>query len=202
MPASLKVSQQEIIEAAFNVVRRHGWTKLSARSIAKELNLSTMPIYHQFKSMVDLEEEIVKKAMALLKEYQSKPYTGDSTQDRGIGYVMFAREESHLFQAINDERHSAWQAKYGDATFDQHIEELASDPRVKGLTTRQLRHLNFLLWIFVHGVASLKNWMQTQQFSDERIVELMRDGSNRIVQGFLLPERKKKPFRKPTRSAR
>ena len=185
MPASLKVSQQEIIEAAFNVVRRYGWAKLSARSIAKELNLSTMPIYHQFKSMVDLEEEIVRKAMALLKEYQSKPYTGNRSLDRSIGYIMFAREESHLFHAINDESHSAWQAKYGDATFDQHSEELSRDPLVKGLTKEQLRRLNFLLWIFVHGVASLKNWMQTQRFSDERVVELMTEGTRKIIQGFL-----------------
>jgi AcrR family transcriptional regulator len=185
MPAISKVSQQDIIDAAFSVVSQKGWAELSARSIAKELNSSTMPIYHRFKSMVNLEEEIVKKIMELLKTYQSTCRTGDKPLDRSVGYVLFAREEPHLFQAINDELHSNWQAQYGDPTFDQHTEELSLDPRLQGLAKEQLRKLNFLLWIFIHGIASLKNWMQTQQYDEDRIIELLCEGTSKIIRGFL-----------------
>jgi AcrR family transcriptional regulator len=188
MPGIVKVSQQNIIDAAFSVVRKKGWAELTARSIAQELNSSTMPIYHRFKSLVNMEEELVKKTMELLKSYQSADRTGDRSLDRGIGYVLFAMQEPHLFQAINDEKHSTWQAKYGDPTFAQHTEELSVDPWLKGLTKDQLHRLNFLLWIFIHGVASLRNWMQAQQYNEERIIELIREGTGKIIRGFLLED--------------
>lgn len=185
MAASPKIAPYDIIEAAFNIVRKNGWAKFSAREIAKELNTSTMPIYSKFKSIAALEEEIVRKSMELLRQYQTKTYIGDESMDRAIGYVMFAQKEYHLFQTINDEKLSAWQAKYGDPTFELHTRELSQDPRVKDLSTEQLHRLNFLLWIFIHGVASLRNWMQSQNYSEKQIIGLVQDGCTKILLGFI-----------------
>lgn len=180
-----KITSEDIITAAFNIVRQDGWEKFSAREIAKALNMSTMPIYSNFRSLALLEEAVVRKAMELLREYQSKRYVGDPTIDRGIGYFMFAREETHLFQTINDEKGSLWQAKYGDPTFDQHVKELSKDKRLKGLSSKQLRQLNTFLWIFIHGMASLKNWMNIQQISEKRTIDLLQEGGGNIIKGFL-----------------
>ena len=58
MPPKFKFDKEEIVQTAVEVVRQHGWNGLSARSIAKELNASTKPIYGYFKSMVVLEEAV------------------------------------------------------------------------------------------------------------------------------------------------
>ena len=100
MPPKVKFEREHIINAAFNIVRKHGWQGLSARTLAEQLNSSTRPIYTHLKSMKDLEYEVVKKAMALLEEYINQPRTGDMWTDQGLGSVLFAKHEKELFKAI------------------------------------------------------------------------------------------------------
>ncbi len=196
MPSKVKIARQDVIEAAFDLVRKHGWEKFSARSIAQELHSSTMPIYSHFESMESIEEEVVRKTMALLAEYESQSHTGVLALDHGIGYVLFAWEEPHLFAAINDEKHVRLQFKYGDPLFDLHVEELSRNPRMQDLSGDQLRYFQFLAWIFVHGIASMKNWIREVQgdFDKEKLIALIRDGSKTLTYGFI--ENQTRPSKK------
>lgn len=63
--------------------------------------------------MTELEEEIVKKAVDLLYKYMIRERTGDPWLDHGMGYVMFAMKEKHLFRAVNDDNHIVYFKKYG-----------------------------------------------------------------------------------------
>jgi len=192
MPADTKISREEIIEAAFEIVRTGGWAQLSARSIAKSLKSSTMPIYSQFKTMEMLEDEVVKKAVTLQAKYSSAPLTNMSALNNGIGYVLFAWEEPHLFTAINDEKHIAMQIQYGAALFDAHVEELTRNPRMAGLSREQLRNFQFLAWIFVQGIATLKPWIEETEgnVDKEWLIELIRDGSKTLTYGFIENQRR------------
>ncbi len=136
--------------------------------------------------MADLEEAVVEKAMALLWKYESGPHTGIQALDHGIGYVLFAWEEPNLFGAINDRGHIGMQTKFGDLQFDEHVEELTRNPRMQGLSRQQMRDFQFLAWIFVHGIASIKNWMDEKQghFPQEYLIELIRNGSKALTHGF------------------
>ncbi len=187
MPFVKKISRQEIIDAAFKIVRQSGWSELSARNLAKILKSSTTPIYYQFKSMTDLEEEVVARAMAILEEYESKPYTDVLALNHGIGYVLFAWEEPNLFAAINDDKHISMQVKYGDRQFDLHVDELSRNLRMKGLSDEELREFQFLAWIFVHGIASMKNWVDAKltNFSRENLIEWIRKGSRTLTTGYV-----------------
>ena len=84
MPPKFKFTREEIVDAAFNIVRRGGWTALTARSIGNELGASSRPIYSFFNSMSELEEEVVKKAVDLLFQFMSQKRTGDLWIDHGI----------------------------------------------------------------------------------------------------------------------
>ena len=187
MSLSARISRLEIIDAAFKVVRQHGWSKFSARAIARELKCSTMPIYSQFKSMAELEEEVVGKTMALLWQYESQNHTGSLHLDRAIGYVLFAWEEPHLFAAVFDKKHIAMELKYGDAQFEKQLEELSRNPRMKDLSKEELKSIQFQAWVFVHGIASMKNWMdETQTFiTKESLIDLIRESMRSLTYGFL-----------------
>jgi len=198
MPADPKISREDIIDAAFEIVRNGGWTQLSARSIAKRLQSSTMPIYSQFKTMEMLENEVVKKAVDLQAKYASTPLTNMSALNNGIGYVLFAWEEPHLFTAINDEKHIAMQMQHSLGLFDAHIEELTRNPRMKGLSREQLRNFQFLAWIFVQGVATMKPWIEETEgeVDKEWLIELIRDGSRTLTYGFIENQRRSAERRK------
>ena len=69
MPPKFKFTKEKIVESALKIVRRKGWGALSMRSLAGELGSSSRPIYSFFSSIMELEEEIVKKAVELLYKY-------------------------------------------------------------------------------------------------------------------------------------
>ena len=51
MPAVRKVSKDQIIDAALEVLRDDGFSAINARSVDKKLGCSTQPIYFSFKNM-------------------------------------------------------------------------------------------------------------------------------------------------------
>ena len=55
MPPVEKFSREKVISAAFELVRKHGMGKLSARSVAHRLGSSTAPVYNHFSSMPELK---------------------------------------------------------------------------------------------------------------------------------------------------
>ncbi|MBT8373441.1 MAG: TetR/AcrR family transcriptional regulator, partial [Deltaproteobacteria bacterium] len=119
MPPKFKFTKEEIIQSSIKLIRQKGWNTLSTRTLANELGSSARPIYSFFKSMKELEEEIVKQAVDLLYESMVCERTGDPWIDHGIGYVMFAQEEKHLFRGINNEKNIKYFKKYGDLIWDR-----------------------------------------------------------------------------------
>ena len=175
-----------IIEAAFRVVRKQGIQSLSTRAIAKELKSSTMPIYSYLNSKSALEEEIVKKAFELLFIYQTTKRTGDVFLDMGVGYVLFAKNEKHLFRCITDEKHIVIQKKFHDGNFQALVKKLADYPIVQGLSEEQI--LNFLMqgWTYSHGLASLVNTGFYESISERKITRLLQYTGLRYIEGFKL----------------
>jgi AcrR family transcriptional regulator len=155
MPRKSKYSSEDIIQAAFKVVRFQGAGKLSAYNIAQTLNSSTMPIYSYLKSMKNLEEEIVKRAFSLLLTYETTERTGDIYLDMGIGYVLFAKKEELLFRCITDLKHKALYAKYKKQNQASLLEKLSTYPDALDLTEEQKKKLLFHGLIFSHGLADL-----------------------------------------------
>lgn len=199
------LSRQEFIDAAFKIVREHGWPKLTARNLARELKSSTMPIYSHFSTMTDLEDEVIRKAMELLADYESRSHTGVPSLDTGIGYVLFAWDEPNLFTALNDQNHIKMQAKYGTVQFKGQVQELARHPKMKDLSDEQLRYLQFLAWTFVYGVACMKNWKdwieETQgEFNQEALINWIRNGSRALADGFIQNSKQSSSKRKKNHS--
>ncbi len=100
MPPKSSFTRGMLLDAAFKIVRGKGRDGLSARSLASELNCSTMPVYSYLKSMKKLDTELRQKAIDLMITYQTTPRTGQPFLDMGLGYVMFAKHEKNLFRFL------------------------------------------------------------------------------------------------------
>jgi AcrR family transcriptional regulator len=186
MPPKFKFEKSEIIQAALEVVREHGWKGLTARSIAKVLDASSKPIYSYFSSVTALEEEVVKKAVELLYKYMTKKRTGDPWHDHGIGYVLFGLEEKKLFMAVNDDMHVVLFRKYGKKNWDACITSLADYPPFKGLTEEQIFKIQLHRWLLAHGLAFQAAVQPPGLFDVSRITEIIREGSVAILDGLKL----------------
>ena len=56
------VSREELIEAAFRLIRREGHEALSARSLAAEIGCSTQPVMYRFPNLAELRELAYQRA--------------------------------------------------------------------------------------------------------------------------------------------
>jgi len=62
MPPKIKVTKDEIINNAIEIVRKDGEQSINARTIATQLNCSTQPIFSNFATMDDLRLAVTQKA--------------------------------------------------------------------------------------------------------------------------------------------
>jgi hypothetical protein len=155
MPPKVKFEKESILNAAYDIVRNEGWEGLSSRSIAKELNSSTGPIYSQLKSMKNLEEEVLRKAWSLFEEYVSTSITGDKWIDQGIGHLHFAKAEGFLYKAMFDGKHHHGPSGIGQIVFKKLGDDLVNYPLFKDLSQGMQLEIRSSRWIFNHGLASL-----------------------------------------------
>ena len=162
MPPKQRFAPQDVIEAAFQVVRKQGWEGFSARTIANELNSSTRPIYDYFNSMENIEAEVVKKILAYFVAFLSRERTGDKWLDQALGYVLFAAEEKHLFRCINDEKHTPFQKQFAKRYWIELGEDLSTDKRFKNLPDETKHKIRAARWVMIHGLASLvsSGWIE------------------------------------------
>ena len=103
MPAARRISRDEIIDAAVEVLRDGGFSAINARSVAKKLGCSTQPIYLSFKSMDELKTALTERAIAQHTQRvrdSLRAHAGNDSRysSYGMGFVQFAAEEKHLFR--------------------------------------------------------------------------------------------------------
>lgn len=106
MPAVRKVSKEQIIDAAVDVLRDDGFSAINARSVAKKLGCSTQPIYLSFQSMDELKVALTERAIQLhtqrvrdsLRAHQGNDSRYSRYSSYGMGFVKFAAEEKQLFR--------------------------------------------------------------------------------------------------------
>lgn len=197
MPPKTRFTREDVVEAAFRVVRKHGWDGLSSRSIAQELNSSTQPIYSHLRSIKEIKEEVVKKAYELVYSYGTKVRTGDPWLDVGVGYVLFAKEEKQLFRCLFDEEHLPLLKKYSAQIFAAVTETLSDYPPFQELSKEERHKIRSIGFIFAHGLAVLANSSFTKNLnSEEEIARFIRMTDQIILKGFkdYLEECKKKEY--------
>lgn len=101
MPPKAKYTRDQIIDAAFGIVREKGRDALSARSLARALNSSTGLIFASFSSIEEVQREVVDRAKKLYAEYVMEglkeriPFKGF-----GMKYIRFAKDEPELFRML------------------------------------------------------------------------------------------------------
>jgi hypothetical protein len=187
MPAKSKFSAQDIINAAFEIARTEGEENCSARAIAQKLKSSTMPIYSCLNSMSELDEAVLQKAIEVLVEYETKSRTGDVFLDMGIGYIMFAKNEKHLFRMLflSGKREGKEESKkrFREYILGALLEALKGFEPLEGFTEEQRMGLIDRMWIFCHGLAMLLNNAIIDDIDEKQVSEMLLDVGIFVIQG-------------------
>ena len=187
MPRRQQYTAEDVVRAAFELVRQKALKGLSAPSVAAEMGCSTMPIYSHFKNMQALEDEVVKKVWKVVMEYQAKCYTGDVWIDQAIGYVHFAREEKNLFKCILDGRNKKLKYQMNRRHWEIQTEKLKGYDGFKDLEEEKIIKARYSRAMLSHGIATSARIGLNKVFieNDDLLYRLLTDASQALLKGYL-----------------
>jgi AcrR family transcriptional regulator len=191
-------TKEMIVEAAFALTREHGWGAVTARSIARILGSSTMPLYSSLKSMDEIEREVRAKAEELMHEYQRRPFTDERMLSSAVGYVVFARDEPNLFRFIYFDRPVMQASRESAEKSTGEPADIESVGGVVDLADQAATALQdpvvLRSWAFTHGLASLIS-SKVIDLPDEMITSLLLEAGTSF---YLYDDMKKKEAQRRT----
>ncbi|MEE0840074.1 MAG: TetR-like C-terminal domain-containing protein [Acutalibacteraceae bacterium] len=155
MPPKVKVTKEDIISAAVDIVRESGAEAINARTVASVLNCSTQPVFSNFATMDELRLAVLEKADILCKEYISREVESGEFpiyKASGMAYIRFAKEEKELFKLLYMRDRSGEFIDEGGELNDQMESIVRNNTGLSGAAAK-LFHLE--MWAYVHGIATM-----------------------------------------------
>lgn len=170
MPPTAKFTKEEIVEAAFNIVKTYGLEALTSRALGTHLGSSARPIFTVFKNMDEVQQAVIESAKALYKQYVDKglrwehPFKGVGTQ-----YILFSVNEPKLFQLLFMTEQPQKPDLSGilpliEESYEEILLSIQNDYGINELLAKKLYHH---LWIYTHGIATLCATKMCRFTSDE-----------------------------------
>ena len=154
MPPRIQYSEDQIVDAAVEIVRQTGFEALNARALAKQLGCSTQPIFRQFGGMEGVKEAVLRRAGQVYNRYiaESKMRPEKPYKQAGLAYIRFAREERNLFRLLfmRNRRDEKISRVIEDDNMDYILDTITASA---GLTREEAYAFHLHMWIFTHGLA-------------------------------------------------
>ena len=154
MPPKVRITKEDIIVTALDLLRENGDTAINARSIAAALNCSTQPIFSNFATMDELQNAVLKAAYDLYydflkREVESGKYP--KYKSFGMAYIRFANEERELFKLL------FMRDRTGDdmspsSDFEESVQMIMN---ANGVTREKAMLMHMESWAFVHGIGTM-----------------------------------------------
>jgi AcrR family transcriptional regulator len=178
MPPKVKITKDDIVKTAVELIRANGAEAMNARTIATSLNCSTQPIFSNFATMDELRTAVMAAVynhyLGFLKqEVESGKYP--QYKSFGMAYIRFAKEEKTLFQLLFmcDRKNEAL-----TPTLD-FTASVAMIMKANDITRERAERMHLEMWTCVHGIATM---LATSFLSLEW--ELISDMLTDIYQGI------------------
>lgn len=174
MARTARVTREDIVEAAVELVRTRGHEALNARALAAALGCSTQPILYHFSSMDEVRATTYQAADERHTAFLMNGL-GDAPEPLlklGLNYVRFAHEEPQLFRFLFQT----------DALGGQDLGSLVAAPQVadlvslvaesSGMDEGQARRAFLTIFVAAHGYASLLA-NNALAFDEEQVVHVL-----------------------------
>ena len=153
MPAKKRVNPDDVVNAAFTLVRESSPDALSARRIAAAIGCSTQPIFSCFEGMEELFEAVIGRAWQFWLDRTAAdmaagrwpPYKAS-----GMSYITFAAEEPNLFRLLFM-RDRKDETLTDETAHPQNV--IRALTQQTGMSEEAARRFHNEMWIFVHGLA-------------------------------------------------
>lgn len=156
MANPILIDKKIIINTALLMVKKNGWESLNARSLAKELGLSTKPLYRIYKSMDEIKDDLYEAIYKIYDEFVNKRVDNkNALVTLCVAYVEFAKENKNLFKCIFLSHNLNWK------TIDEVLDEKWNQSTIINLVNKHgynfedAKTLFMHVWLYANGLATL-----------------------------------------------
>lgn len=155
MPPKVKITKDDIIHAAIEIVRKSGDQAINARELATVLGCSTQPIFSNFPSMDELRLAVVERADMLCNQYMEREVASGkypAYKANGMAYIRFAKEERELFKLLYM-RDRSNEIIPEETELGVQMEQMVNQNT--GLMGDEAKLFHLEMWAYVHGIATM-----------------------------------------------
>lgn len=175
MPAVIELKKEYVVKVAVKMVNKNGWDSVNARSLAKELGVSTKPLYRIYKSMDEIKKDIYDEIYRQYDEFiTSRIDSKKALLTLCIAYVEFAQEYKNLFISLFLSNNLSWK------TLDEVLDEKWNQSTIINLVNKhgysfdEAKQLFMSLWLYANGLATLLATNEIKMDDKEILVKLVK----------------------------
>lgn len=182
MPPVKKVRKEDIIEATLKILEKEDMESINARRVAKELNCSVQPIYHNFENMEELKKAAFLEMHGIYQRYmQIASKKEKAYKEMGLAYIKFAKDYPNYFKAIfmNKTDFTPESLIDSDNTGNSVIQK---GMELTGFPYEEQKKFHVKVWIFTHGIATLLA-TNTVKMSEKEIDKLLETTVRAMIVG-------------------
>ncbi len=160
MPPKAKVTKEDLVRTAAEIIREEGEEALNARAVAAKLGVSTQPVFSNYKTMQELREDVTAYVQEQFEQcvQKSMEQAGQNPAEKkyppykasGMAYIRFAAEEKEWFKFLFMRNRGGKDPGVRSET-DQEILKLIR--KNTGLSREEAELLHFEMWVCVHGLG-------------------------------------------------
>ncbi|MFA9556684.1 TetR/AcrR family transcriptional regulator [Evansella sp. AB-rgal1] len=181
MPPKKKFSKEQIIDAAFEIAKTEGLSKITIRKVADKLGSSIAPIYVNFHDVEELIRDVVKKTMEVNQQMVLEQNSGDTFRDIGIASLRFAREYSVLFIDLMMKQNE-YIKDYNQEIGNDLVSLMKESPDLQGFTDGELMDILLKMRIFQGGLSIMvANGLLPKEYNDNKVAELLDSMAEDVI---------------------
>lgn len=175
MAKALELTKTNIVRSAVKMVNDNGWGCLNARSLAKEIGISTKPLYRIYNNMDEIKQDVLSEIKRQYDEFiTNKIDNKNALLSLCISYVEFANEFKNLFISLFLSNNLNW--KKIEDVFDEKWNQgvIINLVNKHGFSFEDARELFLNLWLYANGLATLIATNQIKLDEERIMVRLVK----------------------------
>lgn len=177
MPPKKKINRCQIVNAVITLTDLKGWEAVTARAVADELEISTQPLYNEFRNMDELKAEAVKRGFEIYVEFVKERASRYESPALGqsVAYVRFATAHANLFKLLFSSKSLVYDSL--DDMSRSIIEDtgiIKALMSITGLSEDDTYALHFRIWMAIHGLACMAS-ENSLNISDDEIAGFTKE---------------------------
>jgi len=176
-----KFTEEQIIDAAFEIAKTEGIDSITMRKIAEKMGGSVAPIYVNFKNINELIEAVIERIVSISQQLIIEESRGNAFLDIGRASLRFAMEYSVLFRDLVL-KNNAYMQDYDEKMVPELIKEMQKDPELKGFTVDELKTILLKMRVFQLGLSMMAaNGLFSKDYAMQDLMDILSSAANDVI---------------------